>query len=272
MKWMNIVTLQSVALAAVAGTGCQAEDRQTKERLDKMITQAEELEKKVDRAGQRGGMAPPPPQAGRPDPNAVYSVPIDGNPSKGPATAKVTIVEAAEFACPFCLRVNDTIEQLQKEYGDDLRVVWKHYVVHPQVATAPALATCAAQRQGKFFELSKLIWDKSWENGRMKDMSENTMISYAQELGLNMDRFKKDMAGEDCKTLIANDQRQLAAVGARGTPAFFINGRFLSGAQPIDRFKAVIDEEMKKADEAIKGGKKPAEYYSSIVASGKKSL
>jgi predicted DsbA family dithiol-disulfide isomerase len=144
--------------------------------------------------------------------------------------------------------------------------------VHPQTATVPALATCAAQRQGKFHEYEDLVWSKSWEGGRMGDLSEAAMLKYAEEIKLNMDKFKADMNGSECKQLIENDQKQLAAVGVRGTPAFFINGRFLSGAQPADRFKAVIDEELKKANDAIKGGAKADDYYSSIVKSGKKSL
>ena len=151
-------------------------------------------------------------------------------------------------------------------------MVWKHYVVHPQTATAPALATCAAQKQGKFWEMEKAIWDKGWANGRMSDISEEAILKYAGEIGLNIDKLKADMAGNECKELIAKDQAQLAQVGVRGTPAFFINGRPLSGAQPIDRFKAVIDEELKKANDAIKAGKKPEEIYSSIVAGGKKSV
>ncbi len=153
-----------------------------------------------------------------------------------------------------------------------MRIVWKHYVVHPQVATTPALAACAAQKQGKFFEMERTIWDKSWQDGRLSDLSEPTMQKYAQELGLNMDKFKADMASDACKQDIQKDQQALAQVGVRGTPAFFINGRPLSGAQPIDRFKAVIDEELKKANDAIKAGKKPEEIYSSIVASGKKTV
>ena len=98
------------------------------------------------------------------------------------------------------------------------------------------------------------------------------MDSYAKELGLNMERYKADTQGGACKSLIAKDQQQLAAVGTRGTPAFYINGRFLSGAQPIERFQEVIDDELKKANEALKAGKKAEEYYSSIVSSGKKSL
>jgi len=170
------------------------------------------------------------------------------------------------------MRVSSTLDELRKEYGNNIRIAWKHFVVHPQVATTPALATCAAHKQGKFFEMEKMIWDKSWQGGRLQDLSEATMTRYATDLQLDLDRFKADMNGAECKQQIAHDQQQMAQIGTRGTPAFYINGRFLSGAQPIDRFKAIIDEELKKADEALKGGKKADEYYLGIVASGKKSL
>src|SRR5688572_2166071 len=95
-RWTAVAA--AALLAALAG-GCQKEDPATKERLDKILAKLDDLEKKVDRVGTgRGGAAAPGPQPGRPDPTAVYSVPVDGNPAKGPATAKVTIVEAAEFA------------------------------------------------------------------------------------------------------------------------------------------------------------------------------
>jgi protein-disulfide isomerase len=170
------------------------------------------------------------------------------------------------------MRVSSTLEQLRQQYGNDVRLVWKHFVVHPQVATTPALATCAAHKQGKFFELERMIWEKSWPGGSLGDLGEDTMTQYATALKLDLGRFKADMAGDACRDQINGDQRQMAQLGTRGTPAFYINGRFLSGAQPIENFKAVIDEELQKATTAIKAGRKPEEYYGSIVANGKKSI
>jgi len=265
-----------VCAALLAAAACQPDNKEYKQKLDDILVKLDQLDKKIDKvSGGRAAGAQPAvaqPQPPRPDPATVYSVPIDGDPVKGPANAKVTIVEAAEFACPFCQRVTSTIDELLKQYPNDVRLVWKHYVVHPQVATTAALATCAAQKQGKFFEMKAKIFTDGWPEGRMGDIGEATMTKFAQELGLNMDKFKTDMASDGCKQDIANDQKVLSAVGVRGTPAFFINGRFISGAQPIDKFKAVIDEELKKADDALKGGQKVEEYYSSIVAKGKKSL
>jgi len=89
-----------VGLIGVLAMACQVDDRATKERLDKMIAQADQLEKRVDGLARAGAAAPaaPAPRPGRPDPTAVYSVPLDGSPVSGPATAKVTIVEVGEFA------------------------------------------------------------------------------------------------------------------------------------------------------------------------------
>jgi predicted DsbA family dithiol-disulfide isomerase len=145
-----------------------------------------------------------------------------------------------------------------------VKVVYKHYVVHPQVATTPALAACAAHRQGKFKEMEHLIWEKGFKANR--NLSAENMETLAKEAGLDMGKFKADMNGEECKKIVQQDQAQLAAVGTRGTPAFYINGRFLSGAQPLPAFKAIVDEELKKANERIsKEGAKVETYYNEYV-------
>ena len=172
-----------------------------------------------------------------------------------------------------------TLKQFEKDYEGKVRIVWKHYVVHPQIATTPVLAACAAGEQGKLFEMKDAIFASAWElepQPRMKDpnlLNQENMEKLASSLGLKMDKFKADMAGEKCKAAIQNDQKQVSQVGTRGTPAFYINGRFISGAQPVDRFKAVIDEELKKYDAAVKAGAKPETYYQeNVVKKGKTSV
>ncbi|MBK7540135.1 MAG: thioredoxin domain-containing protein [Myxococcales bacterium] len=85
---------------------------------------------------------------------------VEGNPFKGPADAKVTIVKGYEYACFYCEKVRSTMEEIVKKYGADVRIVYKQFVVHPQTATAPALAACAAHKQGRFEQMDKLLWDK----------------------------------------------------------------------------------------------------------------
>jgi len=157
-----------------------------------------------------------------------------------------------------------------EQYGNDIKVVYKHYVVHPQAATIPAQAACAAHKQGKFAEMEHLIWEKGYNAGR--NLAEDNMLKLAAEVGLDMDRFKADMKG-DCTQTISKDQADMAKIGTRGTPAFYINGRFLSGAQPIDNFKRIIDEELKKANDRIAKGTPVEKYYDEwVLKKGKKQL
>jgi len=149
-----------------------------------------------------------------------------------------------------------------KDYKDDLKIVYKNYVVHPNVATDPALASCAAGKQGKFPEMEHLIWEKGYNANR--NLSASNMETLAKEAGLNMDQYKKDIAGA-CQETLKTERQELSKFGVSGTPAFFINGRFLSGARPIDQFKKVIDEELKKASEAIANGTSVENYYSEYV-------
>jgi len=157
--------------------------------------------------------------------------------------------------------------------------VFKNFVVHPQTAMTPALATCAAGLQGKFWEMEHAVWNSAWDiaaGPKMRDvqlLNEDNMVKLATDLKLNVDKFKTDLKGDKCKNDVNGAMASLSKVGVRGTPAFFINGRYLSGAQPIDAFKSVIDEEIKKADEVLKSGTKAEDYYkTAIMDKGKKTL
>jgi predicted DsbA family dithiol-disulfide isomerase len=143
-------------------------------------------------------------------------------------------------------------------------------VVHPQSATEPALAACAAGKQGKFKKMYDDIWTKAYAK---RDFKPETMEKIAKEAGLDMGKYKTDKDGV-CKKEVAQDQADLRAVGTSGTPAFYINGRFLSGARPVAQFKTLVDEELKKANAAIgKNGLTAANYYQkTVMEKGKKKL
>jgi protein-disulfide isomerase len=150
-----------------------------------------------------------------------------------------------------------------------VRIVYKNYVVHPQQATAAALAGCAAHKQNKFFEMEAAIWERAFGT----DLGEANLAKLAQEIGLDMIKYKVDFGSDACKKDIENDMRALNQVGVSATPSFFVNGRFLEGAHQLDKFKSVIDEELRKADAAIQQGVKPEDYYSAvIVGKGRKSV
>jgi protein-disulfide isomerase len=259
------------ALSLVFSFGCQGKGVDTSamqesltkitEKQDTILSKLEEMEKKVA-AG--GGARPRGPQPGKPDPKATYKVVLGDAAVKGSADAKVTIVEWSDFQCPYCSKVNPTMAQIAKTYGDDVRIAFKHNPLpfHKQAEPA-AIAAEAAGRQGKFWEMH----DKMFANQRA--LTPENFESWAKEMGLDVEKFKKDMADPTLKTKVKKQQTQGATLGARGTPAFFVNGRFISGARPFDAFKVIIDEEMKKADALIAAGTPKAEVYAKTIAKGK---
>jgi protein-disulfide isomerase len=267
-----------VLLAVVMVAACQADNRNLEHKVDEL---GKKLDQVLAQGGRGAGAAAPRPARAEPDRAKTYAVPVDGDPVDGPADAKVTLVKAYDYACPYCEKVRDTMEDLRKKYGNDLRIVFKQFVVHPQVATASALAVCAANKQGKFLQMDQLLWDKGFKarafdkdataeaGGQAQRCWESAagcpvVLGFAQELGLNADKFKADMKGE-CQALIQKDQRELQALAVGATPSFFVNGRFLSGAMPIENFVTLIDEELKKANERIQAGTPAASYYQQVV-------
>ncbi len=120
-----------------------------------------------------------------------------------------------------------------------MRIVFKHMPLsnHPKAPAAHAAAE-AAYRQGKFWEMH----DKIFENQR--EMSPQKYEEYAAEIGLDVEQFKRDIASAEVKGRIDADTQDAAKLGATGTPAFFVNGRYLSGAKPFEAFKEVIDKEL----------------------------
>ena len=117
---------------------------------------------------------------------------------------------------------------------------------------------------------SDLLWDKGYKAKR--NFSDENLDALATEAGLDMVKFKADMNGA-CPKIVQQDQRDLAKIGTRGTPAFYINGRFLSGARPIHFFKQVIDEELKKANDRIAKGTPVEKYYDEwVIKKGLKKL
>ena len=180
-------------------------------------------------------------RAGRPDPNKHYAVNTKGSPRRGPEKAVIEVVEFSDFQCPFCNRVNPTLDQIEKEYGDEVAIVFKHLplAMHSKAPAAHAAAE-AAHRQGKFWEMHDLIF------ANQRALSPQKYEEWAQQIGLDIERFLKDSASPAVKKKVDSDAAEAARLGVTGTPGFFVNGRFLSGAKPFASFKQVIDEELKK--------------------------
>ncbi len=196
-------------------------------------------------AAPAAAQAAPPAAAPRrgPDPAKAYAVNTKGSPAKGGgANAAVTLVEFSDFQCPFCSRVTGTLDQIEKAYGDKVRIVFKHLPLrmHSRAPMAHA-ASEAANRQGKFWEMHDLIFENQ------RDLSEAAYLRYAGQIGMDVDQFKKDMASASVKARVDADAAEAAKLGVTGTPGFFVNGYFLSGAKPFSEFKRVIDEQIAKS-------------------------
>jgi protein-disulfide isomerase len=209
--------------------------------------------------------APAPQQRpGEPDAGTRFRADIKGAPIKGAKDALVTIVQFSDYQCPFCSRVEPTIAKVMDEYKGKVRVAWRDLPLpfHPNAMPA-AIAARAAGEQGKFWEMHDKIF------ADQQHMDRPTYEKYATELGLNMGKFKAALDAEKGKELIKADSDAGGKIGARGTPAFFINGKFLSGAQPFEQFKSKIDEELKGAEALVSKGTPKAKVYDALMKDAK---
>jgi len=199
--------------------------------------------------------------AAAPPPAASHKVPLTATmPRTGPKAAKVTIAEFSDFQCPFCKRVEPTVKEILQKYPNDVAIVFINQPLpFHEHAMEAAQAFQAAHRQGKAWPMH----DKMYDNNTALERA--NLEKYAQDIGLNLSKFKKDMDDPKIKEEIAEHQKLATSVGATGTPTFFINGRQIVGAQPFAEFQKIIDEEIKKADELVKKGTPLKDVYQKLM-------
>jgi protein-disulfide isomerase len=167
-------------------------------------------------------------------------VPVDGAPVRGPADAPVTLVEFSDFHCPFCKRVQPTLTQLLERYPGKVRLVYRDFPIdslHPQARRAAEAARCARD-QGKFWEYHDVVFAQP-PQAAPEDLSR-----YAGQVGLDLATFESCLSGGVHRASVQRDVDEASRFGLNGTPAFFINGRPLTGAQPLEAFVRVIEEEL----------------------------
>jgi protein-disulfide isomerase len=164
-----------------------------------------------------------------------------GAPVNGPADAPVTIVEWSDYQCPFCKRAYPTVEQVLNEYKGKVRYIHLDYPLpfHQQAMPASLAVHCAAD-QGKFWEYNNNLYSTAG------DLSATDLSKRATDLGLDTAAFDACTASKKHEGLIKSNFDDGAALGVTGTPAFFINGRMLVGAQPIDQFRSIINDELSR--------------------------
>jgi protein-disulfide isomerase len=176
----------------------------------------------------------------KPPPVYRAEVPFNGAPIRGAERATVTIVKFEDFQCPFCKTVQPTFKDLLKKYDGKVRVVHKDLpldAIHPLARQSAEAARCAGE-QGKFWEYHDKVYSDS------PKLSVEDLKNAAKEVGLNISSFQQCYNSGKFKAAVQNDINDGAQLGLTGTPAFFINGREISGARPLEAFSAIIDEEL----------------------------
>lgn len=172
----------------------------------------------------------------------VYRAPliIEGAPYKGPPDAEVVIVEFEDFLCPFCKESQRTLDELLARYPNKIRLVHKDFPIddlHPSARQAHLAARCANE-QGKFWAYHDQLFD------RAPHLAPEDLKKYADATGLSPTGFESCVTSNKFAAAVQADIDEGVRAGVTGTPAFFINGRLIAGAQPLERFVAVIEEEM----------------------------
>jgi protein-disulfide isomerase len=170
-------------------------------------------------------------------------VATEGYPSKGLARAPVTIVEFSDFQCPYCLQILETLDQVQEAFGERVRLVYRHFPlesIHPNARKAAEASMCAHD-QGKFWEMH----DAMFENPGSLGVS--ALKQSAQSLGLDVDQFNACLDSDRYADAISDDLEAGREAGVTGTPALFVNGRFLSGTQSFEAVAEIIDDELRRA-------------------------
>lgn len=173
----------------------------------------------------------------------------DGKPVRGPKDAKVTIVEYSDFQCPYCARAHQTIsDQVMKEYDGKVKLVYKNFPLgfHPWAEPAALAGACAFEQDPAAFWK---LYDYFFKN--QQQLNPQNVKEKAQEelkgTKVNMDKWNDCVDNKKALDAVKADMAEGQSVGVTGTPAFLINGRKISGAQPFQNFKAIIDDELQRS-------------------------
>lgn len=211
---------------------------------------------------------PPSPQRAREDDTQVWNVPVaSDDPQLGPRDALVTLIVYSDFQCPFCQRVEPTLDELRRSYGKDLRVVWKDNPLpfHARAKPAAQLARAVYQTRGNdaFWKMHDALFASQ---SRLED---DDLEALAKQQGVSASQVQAALKSEKVQARIDASIDEAGEFAVRGTPHFFINGRRLSGAQPIESFKKLIDEELARARGLLETGTPRAKVYAALTKDGK---
>lgn len=169
-----------------------------------------------------------------------YDFRLDNAPRMGPKDAKVVIVEFADFECPYCSRGRALIKAAAAKHPDKVAIYFKQFPLSMhQHSTEAAIASMAAHRQGRFWEMYDLLFDNQ------TDLSSARILEFAQGLGLNMEKFKADMANPELAELVKAHVKEGDEANVNSTPTFYINGRRYVGEFSPEAFVEAVENELR---------------------------
>lgn len=176
-------------------------------------------------------------------PLSLVSALIQGDWVRGNRDAKVIITEYSDFQCPACASYYEVVKMAHKEFGDSVAFVYRHFPLKQIHANAEisALSAEAAGKQGKFWEMHDIIFEnqKKWEKEKG---AKEIFISYAKELGLNVEQFKQDLDSKEVKSKVDSDYKSGIEAKVNHTPTFFLNGKEIENPRSYEEFKKIIND------------------------------
>lgn len=174
----------------------------------------------------------------------------DPSPSEGPSDAHVIVLEVSDFQCPVCKRAHEPLKRLVSDFPGRVRRVFKQnpLKMHRNALNAAA-ASMAAARQGRFWEYA----DRLFQN--QAALSEDDLFRYASEVGLAMERFRKDFRDPSLRARALAEGEAAMNLGARGTPAFFVNGRMQVGWASYESLRQMVQQEIAAVDALVAAGR-----------------
>jgi protein-disulfide isomerase len=237
---LRFIALLALCLGLAGCNPEQAKDlAEIKAKQDEILQRLTAIEE-----GQKKLQAAAPARAARAeeDFDKAYTIALAGSPVRGKADAPVTIVEFSDFQCPFCVRSKPIVEGVLAKYPDDVNYVFKHFPLTFHAAARPAaLASMAAQEQGKFWEMHEVLF------ANQPSLDAAKKDEYAKQAGLDVARFKKDL-----ETKKAEYEKRVdvelslgQSVDVRGTPTLYVGGKKVR-VRTVEGMGAMIEEQLKK--------------------------
>ena len=197
-----------------------------------------------------------------PDPRERLAVPVAGAPSLGPSDALVTIVEFSDFYCPYCRRANVVIADLMRVYPDQIRLVYRHSLLDSEDGTLAAEAAVAAEEQGMFWPFH----DRMFAAPAPADI--DGLVAVGAEVGLDLVALRAALADRRHRDRVRASDRLARGLGVGGIPHFFVNGRPITGAQPLGVFVKLVEEELGVATKMVASGTPAKDIYGKLVKLG----